>query len=537
MSNKTSADLALIKGKVVMVDKEFHIAQAATIAGGRFIAVGTREQVQPLITSDTRVIDLQGRTVIPGLTDAHMHVNMLGGALANVPLFEIDSIKAILAKLKATLPDLPAGLYLFGKGEAWHPRQMKEGRLPDRRDLDQVSMDIPVLIGDVNKLIVNTKTLELAGITRDSAAPARGAIDIDPQTGEPTGVFWSAARSLIWDHLPAMKEDPRANLLRTSQACREVGLTTLVDAGSTLEAIDAYRQVDREGKLDLRLRAMPRLPLDADLAPVEELREELEAAGGNLRIGPLKLMFDGGVMWRTAYMFAHYQNEPDNVGSTLVEPEKLKARIFEAHQRGWSIGIHCTGDRALELAVGYLAEAIERWPDRTVRHSAIHGYFPTERTLDLMASANIIAAVQPRFLYAWGETVIDHLGPCQAERFKPLRTYLGQGIVLAGGSDAAVASYNPFLGMEAAVSRRLASGKVLGVEEAITIEEVLRAYTVGGAYLTFEENLRGSIEVGKLADFVILDRDLLSIAPDEIGETKALLTCVGGKIVHNSLDL
>lgn len=536
MSTPGAADLALIKGRIITVDDNFSIVEALAVREGKFIALGTYDQVKSHITSDTKVLHLEGKTVIPGITDSHTHIGALGQALAQVPLFEVCSIAEIIERLKAKLPQVPAGQYLFGKGETWHPRQIQEGRLPNRRDLDQVSIDIPVLIGDVNKLIVNSKVLKLAGITRSTGAPEGGRIDRDPETGEPTGVFWVSARNLIWQAIPKVEKSRQEHLKLVCDACVKVGITALIDAHASVEEISAFRQEDQAGNLKLRVRAMPLLPPGADLDEVEELGKQLEADAGKLRLGPMKLLFDGGVMWRTAYMHQPFQGEPDNFGMTRVEPEQLKARIFEFHQRGWSTGIHCTGDHALELATGFQAEALKRWPNPHIRHFAIHGYFPTEKTLATMKQAGIAVAVQPRFLYAWGETVVDYIGLERASRFKPLRTYLDSGIILAGGSDAAVASYNPFLGMEAAVSRRIASGRVLGEEEVVSVEEILRAYTVGSAYITFEENVRGSIEVGKLADFVVLDRDILNVRPEEIGKTKVLATILGGEMVYSILS-
>ncbi len=499
MSTQGIAELAFTGGNIITVDENFSIAEALAVSAGKFVVVGTDDQVKPYIGKDTTVIELEGKTVIPGITDSHMHIGALGQALAQVPLFEVFSIAEIIRRLKERLPQAPGDQYLFGKGETWHPRQMEEGRLPDRDDLDRVSTDVPVLIGDVNKLIVNSKVLELAGITKSTGAPDGGRIDRNPETSEPTGAFWVTARNLIWQAMPRVEKRPQEHLKLASDACIKVGITALVDAHTRAEEIKAFREVENAGKLKLRVRAMPLLPLDARPNEVDQLRTQLEDDDGKLRVGPMKLFFDGGVMWRTAYMYEPFHGEPGNFGSTRVEAQKLKARIFELHQRGWSTGIHCTGDHALELATGFQAEAIKRWPDTNTRHFAIHGYFPTEKTLETMRQVRIPAAVQPRFLYAWGETMVDYIGLERASRFKPLRTYLDTGIILAGGSDAAVVSYNPFLGMEAAVTRRTASGRVLGTEEVVSVEEILRAYTMGSAYITFEENVRGSIKVGKLA--------------------------------------
>ena len=548
-----SPDLALTNGKIVTVDEEFSIAEAVAIKDGRFIAVGSNEEIEQLVGPKTKVINLKGRTVLPGLNDTHLHTAMVGLVLAHTQLFDVSSIKEITERLKRQVERSRPGEWVFGKGDAWEPETLKERRFPRREDLDQISPENPVVITAYSSYgritVANSYALKAAGVTKETPNPQDGRIDRDLETGEPTGILIDEARRLIFERFPipaASSEMDRVPLrtieeaiLRADRAFVKVGLTSATDPYVLPHEIRAYQNLKSRGLLKVRYNLMPRIEALKDvwsLKGTASLIPGIYTGFGdeNLRIGCVKMLFDGGVMFKTAWMYKPYRGEPDNYGKPLMRPEELEKLILEAHRRGWSVGIHCTGEKAQDLAVQALAEAIDEMPEIKVRHCIIHGYFPTEDSLKTMSRYGIIEAIQPKYINSWGESLIKNLGIERASRFKPIRSYLDAGVTVVGGSDAPVVSYNPFLGIYAAVTRRTQTGRVLGPEERVTVEEAIKLFTINAAYSTFEEDLKGSIEPGKLADLIVLDRDILTIPPEEIKRIKVLMTIIGGEIAYRA---
>ncbi|HET7095484.1 MAG TPA: amidohydrolase family protein, partial [Thermomicrobiales bacterium] len=357
-----------------------------------------------------------------------------------------------------------------------------------------------------------------------------------------TGLFRDRAKEMVTNAIPAESEAEMVEAI--GAACRAynaVGITAVADPGLYPEQIRAYHRAALAGALTVRTDML--IAAWGFGAPETEagLAERCVALGvmGNfgddlLRLGGIKLMPDGGMSDRTAKMFAPYLDEPDNRGTWVVAPDRLVGLIRWVHDLGWAMDIHTCGDEAQETVVAAYAAAQQANPQPRLRHRVHHAYFPTERTLRLMAEHRIPAVVSSPFIANLGEGFVNSVGPERAARAMPMRTYLDAGVPLAGSSDSAITDFNPWVGIDAAVRRTTIPGRLLGPEEALTPAEALRSYTAGGAFAMGREADLGTIEPGKLADLVVLDRDPLATPVDELRAVKPVATLLGGRWVYEA---
>lgn len=536
-------ELILVNGHFHTVDDANSRIRAVAIRDGRFLAVGSDDEMRSLAGPATRIEDLGGATVVPGLIDAHNHLQSTGRMLREVQLFDTRSIPEIVARVAARVKETPAGHWIVGRG--WDESLLDEGRHPTGHDLDAVSPNNPVVIHRVwNKLVCNSAALRAAGIDRHTPDPPAdvlysGSFERDRE-GQPTGLFRDRAKEMITDHIPPPSEEESvAAVAAASRAYNAVGITGVAEPGLYPSEIRAFHRARREGKLTVRtdmLMAAWGFGGPETEPGLEERFESVGVSGGFgddlLRLEGIKLMIDGGMSDRTARMFEPYLDEPDNRGTWVVEPERLKKLIRWVHDLGWSMDIHTCGDEAQETVVAAFAAAQRDNPQPHLRHRVHHAYFPTERALQHMAEARIPAVVSSPFLTNLGEGFVNSVGPERASRAMPMRTYLKAGVPLAGSSDSYITDYNPWVGMHAAVNRTTARGRDLGqTEEALTPAEALHSYTMGGAFVTGREDRQGSITPGKLADLVVVDRDPLAISPEELDQVRPTATMLGGEWV------
>lgn len=536
-------NLILVNGRIHTVDDSNPMATAVAIRDRRFVAVGDDEEIRALAGTRTRIEDIGGAAVVPGLIDAHNHLQTTGHMLREVQLFDTRTIPEIVERVAARVAETQVGDWIVGRG--WDESLLAEGRHPNRHDLDVVSPDNPVVIHRVwNKLVCNSAALRAAGIDRETPDPPAdvlysGSFERDEQ-GEPTGLFRDRAKEMIANHVPAPSEEER--VAAVAEACRAynaVGLTGVAEPGLYPEEIRAFDRAKREGKLTVRTDMLIAAWGFGAPETEEGLEERLAAMGiggsfGDdwLRLEGVKFMIDGGMSDRTARMYEPYFNQPDHRGTWVVEPKRLVTLIRYVHDLGWPMDIHTCGDEAQEVVVTAYADAQRENPKPWLRHRVHHAYFPTEKALERMAEAQIPAVVSSPFLTNLGEGFVNSVGPERASRAMPMRTYLNAGVPLAGSSDSYITDYNPWVGMHAAVNRRTVTGRDLGREtEALTPEEALHSYTMGGAYVTCREDRQGSISPGKLADLVVLDRDPLAIDPEELDQVTSTATMVGGEWV------
>lgn len=522
------------------------VASAVAVKDGRFVAVGSDDEIAPLAGPETRVERLGGATVVPGLIDAHNHLLSTGQVLRQVQLYDCRTIGEIQQRVAERAATLPPGTWLVGRG--WDESLLAERRHPTRHDLDAVAPDHPVVLHRVwNKLSCNSAALRLAGISAASPDPPAdvlysGSFERDA-SGEPTGLFRDRAKELITDAIPAATVEEMVDSIAAGCAAyNAVGITAVAEPGLYPDQVRAFHRAHREHRLTVRTDMLlagwgfgkPEIEtgLEARFAA-----SGLEGGLGDdwLRLEGIKLMPDGGMSDRTARMFEPYLDEPGNRGTWTVEPERLVALIRWVHDLGWPMDIHTCGDEAQAIVVRAYADAQLANPKPWLRHRVHHAYFPTPETLALMAEFRIPAVVSSPFLANLGEGFVNSVGAKRAARAMPMQTYLRAGVPFAGSSDSPITAFDPWVGIAAAVNRRTVAGRVLGADEALSPEDALRSYTVGGAFASGREDRLGRISPGMLADLVVLDRDPLAVPPDELTTIRPTATMAGGRWVFGGV--
>ena len=533
-----SPDLILSNGRFYTLDSESTVARAVAVKDGRIVAVGEDAAVGDLAGPGTRHLDLNGRAVIPGIFDSHHHLMSVGAKLSSIRLDECRSLEEVMELVRERARITPPGDWIIGQG--FNESNFAEGRLPMRHDIDSATVDHPViLMRFFNTDAVNSRALRLAGVTRETPDPEGGRIGHDPD-GEPNGILRATAKMLVRGLLPKPSADNMKEHLRL--ACVEAnryGITSVIEPGLYPREIRAYQSFFNDGELSVRVNLMPTWHgfTDDETESVLEhrARESAIVSGlGNewLRIGALKMLIDGGTTPHTAFMYEPYVGDSELVAFNRIPQDKLRQYFRTAQELGWDIGIHCCGDHAQDMVVDTLAEVIREIPRLDARHSIIHGYFPTAQALEQMAEYNLGTVVQPTFIYWEGNSIFNDVGEDRALNWKPVRKYLDHDIVVMSSSDVpSTVSANPFVALYSLVTRKNNLGLEVAPQEAVTREEALRTYTTNGTWITREENSKGSIEAGKVADMVFLDRDYFSVPDEEIKDIQVEKTMVAGNIV------
>jgi predicted amidohydrolase YtcJ len=544
MTSYPAADTILTGGKVLTVNAAFDVASALAIRDGRVLATGTDAEIASLAGPGTRRIALAGRTVLPGLIDAHCHMLATGLLLGDVVLHDCRSVPEILARVAARAAQTTPGTWIVGRG--WDESVLAEGRPPSRAELDEVAPYNPVCLHRVwNKLMANSEALAVAGITRatpdpDPAQPYAGSFDRDAD-GEPTGLFRDRAKELITQHIPPPTAAQKvAALGRVSRTFNALGLVGAADPGLYPDDLAAYHRARQSGELTVRTGlclAGWGFGSAAWEPQIKPWVASLGIGGGfgddRLWFDAVKFMVDGGIGDRTAALHEPYAGSADR-GQFIVPEESLPELVRWCHDRGWPVESHTCGDRAQDAVVAAYAAAYEAAPAPHLRHRIHHAYLPTPGTLALMARHDIPAIINPPFLHYMGESFVASLGAARAARMKPARDYLAAGITLAGSSDSSVSDYNPFVGIWTLVARRTLADRVLGPEQRLTRAEAIRLYTSGAAHALRKEAVWGSLEPGKWADLTILDRDILTCPEDAIRETRPIVTFLGGEVTFTA---
>jgi len=533
-----SPDLILFNGRVFTLDDESTVAQAVAVKDGRIVAVGGDAEIEDMSGLGTQHMDLGGRAVIPGIFDSHNHLMEVGAKLSQIRLDECESPEEMMELVRQRAKDTPPGEWIVGQG--WNEGNFSDGRLPTRHDIDPATSEHPViLMRFFNTDVVNSYALRLAGVDRRTPDPEGGKIGRDAD-GEPNGLLRASAKTLVRPLVPrptveGMKESRRLACDRMHR----FGITSVVEPGLEPQEIRAYQSFYQDGELSLRVNLMPVWHgfHDGDIEAVLDCRaKELGIYSGLgdewLRIGALKMAVDGGTTPHTAYMYEPYEGDTELVAFNRLPLDALYRYFRTAQELGWDVGIHCCGDHAQDMAVDTFAQVAREVPRSDARHNIIHAYFPTPRALDQMAEYNVAAVLQPTFIYWEGDLLFRDVGERRAQNYKPARKYLDRGVVVTASSDVtSTVSANPFIALYALVTRKNKLGQHIAPHEAISREEALRAYTASGTWLTREEHLKGTIEVGKLADMAVLDRDYFAVPDEEIKKIQVDVTVVDGKVV------
>jgi len=568
-----AADLAIINSKVVTVDSEFSIKQAVAVENGKISAVGTNEEISAHITPDTKVLDLKGKPLLPGINEAHLHAPFFGATRPPLALDltypTVKSIPDMVEALRKKVSSVEPGEWIRGFG--WDQGSLEEckndpSRLPRKSDIDAVSPDNPVAFTDfsAHTLLVNSKALELARITKETPDPESGEMERDPQTKEPTGIFKEPkAQELVSVHIPLLtREEKKQAVLTALKHFRANGITSFTDAaigpgGETYvygvmsgQFVDIYKELLKEGKLTARANVLllmgdyGALTLDDIKKNLETFKIPRDVDTNWLNFPGIKIFADGIPLTYTSWMNEDYVSGNAGHGRSVIpgktdqeQRDNLIEMIKFIHNGGYQIGLHATGDRAIDAAVDGFGEAFDENPGKDLRHYIIHGDFISAEKAKQLAKYNCGIAMQPFISSMIADFEPAVVGEERAAYEWPTRTVMDAGANLTSSSDAPVTYPNWRLGIQAAVLRKgLVSGKVSGPEECITVEEAIRTYTINGAWQDRMEDVKGSIEVGKFADFCIIGEDILSIDPGKIGVCPVLMTIVGGKIVFDKSE-
>jgi len=526
------ADIVLVNGTVLTASSHTPVAEAIALRGEWILAVGAERVVHHFVGPATEVIDLQGRTVTPGFNDAHCHPIALGMSLREVDARTPPnrSIEEIVQRIAQRAASQQPGTWIVARG--YDQAHLAEGRHPTRDDLDRATQRHPVLLiracGHIG--VANSLALAIAGIGPETRDPLGGTIDRGPD-GQPTGVVREAALQLVRARLPQPSVEDLAEAIRLAgETFLSFGVTSVQEAGiRRAEEFLAYQSLAQRGTLPVRTSLM--ILINDLLEPCRELGLRTGFGDAWLRIGPAKLFLDGSIGGRTARMSQPYLDR-DTLGLWMDEPDTMKRKIVEAHCAGFQCCAHSIGDAAIELLLDAFEEALRRQPRPDHRHRIEHCSILRPDLVDRIARLGAVPIPGTTFLYDFQEVYLSGLGHERLRYAYALRTFLDRGLVAAASSDTPVCSPNAMLGIQTMVTRRNAAGNVLWPEESITLEEAIRVYTLNGAYASFEERIKGTLEPGKLADVVVLETDLRSVQPEELGRVRVDYTIVGGRIVY-----
>ena len=523
-SDAEPVDLIVHGGSVAVVDDAFTIAEAIAIRDGRVVAVGG-EEILDAFTA-TRTIDLNGRLLVPGFNDTHTHIR--GNARRHIDLGGVSSIEEIQTLIRAKVSEIGEGEWITGYG--WSEDELAEARRPLRDDLDEAAPSNPVILTRAggHSGVANSLALQLADVDERTPQPEGGVIERDP-SGRLNGVIrerQGIVGRLVPDPTPEEIRASQIDMLRDQLA---LGITSLIQAGETPEGFARWESIYDELGSEL-----PRATVQIRWVGADRLSTFGRMTGDGddrLRVGAIKVLVDGGFTGPAAYTVEPYKGETEYRGLLNVPEAELRDLIDEANALGWQLGFHAIGDAAIELTVDAFVDALMTTPRTDHRHYLNHFTVPPPtRTLDLMAEHGIAIAQQPNFAYTLEGRYAAHLDGYRLSNNNPVRTPMEHGIFVALGSD--ILPIDPLVGLYAAVTRKGMSGEVYGPDEALTIEEAIRGYTANGAWLTFEETDKGTLEPGMLADMVVLSEDLLTIDPDRIMDVEIDMTIVGGAVLY-----
>jgi predicted amidohydrolase YtcJ len=557
VAQQQRADLIFVGGRVITVDSADHIAQAIAVTGNRITAVGTTADINRLAGPATRRIDLQGRTITPGLLDAHAHFSG-GGAdrlyVVDLSYPTVKSIADVAAAIRAKVATSPRNGWIQGRG--WDEGKLAERRLISAKDLDAVAPDNPVFLTQTTGHygVANSAALRLAGVTKDTRDAPGGTIDRNPD-GTPTGVLKEGAMGLVRRLIPPRTAaETEAGIRDFAKAFNAEGMTGLKDPGISSQTWDIYKKVEQSGALSVRVFALWTGGRSADAAkrviaeraamtkPYENTGDDHVVAGG------VKLYIDGSGGARTAWLYDdwnkdYHGTDAGNRGYPTSNADTIRLLIRMYHDAGMHVAVHSIGDRAIDWVVDTYDQAMRENPKKGLRHAIIHANIPTDHAIDVMARLqHDFDAGYPESSasFAWwlGDTYAGNFGVARSLRLNPFKTFLSKGMIWANGSDYNVTPFPARYGIWSAIERRPLLGVYgddpFGRAESVDVHAALRAVTIWAARQMFLEKKIGSIEVGKYADLAVWDRDFYAVPTADIKEAKCLMTIFDGKVVYDA---
>ncbi|MDZ7361098.1 MAG: amidohydrolase [candidate division KSB1 bacterium] len=534
------SDLVLRNGAIYTMNAAREWAEAVAVDGGRIVYVGTDSAVKKWIGGRTQVVDLQGKMVLPGFHDSHVHPLSGGLELGECNLNGLETQEQILEAIRRFAQQNPAASWIRGGG--WDLPIFPNAN-PHKSLLDQIVSDRPVYLSaaDGHSVWVNSTALQIAGITKETPDTPNGRIERDPQTGEPTGTLREDAARLVAQHLPEYKREDYVNGLRRGlEMANRFGITSLQEASADSNDLEAYLELDRRGELTARVVAAIDINPAQGIAQIPRLvalRKKFH--GKRLRANAVKIFADGVIEARTAAVLKPYLDYGD-LGKANFEAGALKTLVTALDSAGFQIHIHAIGDRGIRMALDAYQAAREKNGSRDSRHHIAHLELIDPEDIPRFRRLGVVANFQSLWAYA-DKYITDltepALGPARSRWLYPIASVMKTGAVVAGGSDWSVSSMNPLAAMQVAVTRRgLAdsTGAAWHPEELVDLAPMIAAYTINGAYVNFEEKETGSIETGKAADLIVLDRNIFEIPVNTIHRAKVLLTLLDGKQVYRA---
>lgn len=531
------ADLVLLNGKILTIDESESIAEAVAVKFGKILAVGTRDEIKGLIGQNTRIIDLKGRTAIPGLIDSHCHITSTAMRMIGVlDLSEeagVRSIADIQRRIAEKAAAVNKGEWILGAREDDY--KLAEKRHPTRWELDKASPENPVIISTVGGhfSIANSKAFELAGVTRKTPDPVGGVFDRDPQTGELTGGLHETARGIISRVMPPRKELNREEaaevvkkmLLENAKA----GLTCIYDnVGSS--QVRAVFDLKNQGELPIRFR------VDFGIDHFQEM-ENLglihEPFGDKwVKFCGVKFFFDGAISARTAAVSEPYLHRDNFYGVMATTEELARKTLTQAYKAGCRISAHANGDIAISMYLDIMEEIQKKYPRPDSRNRIIHCTVINPEIVDRIKKLGMLPTIFGAYPYYHGDKLIPAFGEQRLQRMFAARSFLDAGVVISANSDYDASPFPPLMGIHALVNRKTRAGKPIGQEQRISVMEALRLYTINAAYHSFDEDLIGSIEMNKCADIVVLGEDILTVPQESIMHIPIDMTIVDGKVIY-----
>ncbi|MFC2169832.1 amidohydrolase [Acidobacteriota bacterium] len=513
------ADLVIKNGKVFTVNEESLWTQAVAVKGETILTVGSDEDVEKYIGDSTQVLDVEGKLVIPGLIDSHVHFTSGGQRLAMLRLRGVKSIEEIQEKIAERIKELPEGAPVMAIGSI-RSTTLFPGPLglATKDILDPVSPNNPVVIrrSGGHAVLLNSVALKQSGITKETETPYGGEIVRDPKTGEPTGVLKEAAQRLSKIQIQSTMQEDIERALEYVKPMALTGVVTHAD----LEKIEVYKKLNEEGKLTLRINAtLPYRGID------EYIEKGIKLNQGNnmVRLGLIKIFIDGTLGVRSALLYEDFTEEPGNRGLAQYDEQEFYDMVEKCHVNGYQIGVHAIGDKGVNWVLNAVERAQDKHGKKGLRHRVEHNTLNLIEDTKRFKPLGVIASMQPT-ISGNPESRKGVLGEERAKRSDIWRTLLENEAMLCWGTDWPVVTLDPMLTIRRMIIRN--------PEQRLTMEEAIKYYTYGSAYGTFEEDIKGTLEKGKLADIVVLSKDLFAIDPEEIVKTEVEYKILGGKIVY-----
>lgn len=533
-----SPDLVLVGGKILTMDSRSSVAEALAVRDGKILAVGSDAAVRPMAGPQTRVIDLAGKTVVPGLIDTHAHFGAAGLGDYVVNLGPAKSVAGALELLKAFVARKKPGEWIITGG--WHPpSQLAEKRYLTRQEIDSVAPNNPVYLRTVGHFaMANSLALQKAGIDKTSPNPSGGSFEKDA-SGELTGVLVETAIPLVENLVPPFTEDEEIRQYKIAEGVlNSYGITSVVEGATSARDTRTLQKIALSNAATLRVGLMYRPEPPAELSAWEAIMSGSGATSGFgddwLKFGGIKIFYDGGMTLRTAMMRDVYPDSHDNYrGIAQQTPERLKQLVSIANKSNWRVGVHVVGDLGVDQVLDAFEAADKEKSIRDRRFILIHASLIRPEQMDRARALGVRVDFQNVFMWDKAATVERFLGKATADRALPTKTLIDRmGLDnLGAGTDFPVNPINPFLNIYIMVTRKDPNGNVYGASEAISREQALRLYTSAASRYMFDEGRKGTLEAGKLADLAVLSADIMSIPDDQIRDIKADMTMVGGKVV------